>query len=141
MNAGQFFAEYWSVILSAVLTVASLIIAYIQTKKTGNKKGLLTLFAKIPTLVTEAEKIFGSGNGQAKLNYVLTELRVYAIENNIKADTDDLKAQVESVVTTTKNVNVDATPTAEVETVQSDTGESDTDFESGTDNSQIDVNI
>lgn len=140
MTAGQFFAEYWSVLLSAILTLASLIWAIIQAKKTGNKKGLLEMSALIPSLVAEAEQMFGGGNGVAKLNYVLTKLRIYALEHNVKADTDNLTAQVESVVATTKTVNVEA-KTPSIQTTQAVDNDSGAMAEATTSNSQVNVNI
>lgn len=138
MTAGQFFAEYWSVLLSALLTLASLIWAIIQARKTGNKKGLLEMTALIPSLVAEAEQMFGGGNGVAKLNYVLTKLRIYALEHNVKANTDELTAQVESVVATTKTVNVEKTPSTNTQAVDNDNGAL---AENTTTNSQVNVNI
>lgn len=138
MTAGQFFAEYWSVLLSALLTLASLIWAVIQSKRTGNKKGLMELMALIPALVAEAEQMFGRGNGGAKLNYVLTKLRIYALEHNVNANTDELTAQIESVVATTKTVNVN-TPT--VETTQANSNDTGAVAETATTNSQVNVNI
>lgn len=140
MTAGQFFTEYWSVLLSAVLTIASLIVAVVQAKKSGNKKGLLNMTALIPSLVAEAEQMFGAGNGVAKLNYVLTKLRIYALENNVKASTDELTAQVESVVATTKTVNVES-KTPSVETKQTNTNDAHALAESRSDNNQVNVNI
>lgn len=139
MTAGQFFAEYWSVLLSALLTLASLIWAIIQARKTGNKKGLLEMTALIPSLVAEAEQMFGGGNGVAKLNYVLTKLRIYALEHNVTANTDELTAQVESVVATTKTVNVERTPS--VNTTQAVDNDNGALAENATTNSQVNVNI
>lgn len=140
MTAGQFFAEYWSVLVSAVLTIASLIWGIIQAKRTGNKKGLLEMTALIPTLVAEAEQLFGGGNGVAKLNYVLTKLRIYALEHNVKANTDDLTAQVESVVSTTKTVNVEPKAPS-VEATQTNNNDNGALAENSTSNSQVNVNI
>lgn len=112
----DFIVEYGVLILSIVVTVISLIISSIKSHKTGNTKGVLELYAKIPVLVATAEKLFGKGNGVAKLNYVLTELRVYALEHNIKVSGEQLEAQVNSVVETTKVVNVNTPTTQNVET-------------------------
>lgn len=140
MTASKFFTEYWSMLLSAILTIASLVWAIIQAKRTGNKKGLLNMWALIPTLVAEAEQMFGSGNGVAKLNYVLTKLRIYALEHNVKADTEQMTQQVESVVATTKSVNViQKTPTNEIE--QSNDNVNKLVAETRTDNNQVNVNI
>lgn len=139
MNAGQFFAEYWSVLLSALLTIASLIWGIVEAKKKGNKKGLLEMTTLIPTLVAEAEQMFGKGNGVAKLNYVLTKLRIYALEHNVKANTEELTAQVNSVVATTKTVNVETTPS--VEATQANSNDSGAMAEASSSNSQVNVNI
>ena len=55
--------------------------------------------------------MFGSGKGSAKLDYVLTQLRLYALQQNVKVDVEDLTAQINSVVDATKNVNVVKTET------------------------------
>jgi len=141
MNAGQFFTENWTIILSGLITLASLIVAVVQAVRTGNKKALLALNAKIPQLVIEAEQLFGKGNGLAKLNSVLTDLRVFAIEHNLKVDKEYLIGQIESVVAATKNVNVNATPSTEVEVVQANTPDNERRVENCTSNSQVDVNI
>lgn len=138
MTAGQFFAEYWSVLLSALLTIASLIVALVQARKTGNKKGLLNLTKLIPTLVAEAEQMFGEGNGVSKLNYVLTKLRIYALENNVKVNEDELTQQVNNVVATTKVVNVGNIPT---ENTQANSNDSHALAETCANNSQVNVNI
>lgn len=139
MTAGQFFAEYWSVLLSALLTIASLIVALVQARKTGNKKGLLNLTKLIPTLVAEAEQMFGKGNGVSKLNYVLTKLRIYALENNVKVNEDELTQEVNNVVATTKVVNVENTP--KLEATQANSNDNHALAETCTSNRQVNVNI
>jgi len=103
----DFMLKYGSLIISILITVLSIIIAFIKAKKSGNSKGMLQILEKIPSLITKAETLFGKGKGSAKLDYVLTQLRLYALQNNIKIDDDDLTAQVNSVVETTNNVNID----------------------------------
>lgn len=106
MSFVDFLARYGLTILSLIATIISVIIAFIKAKKTGNSKGMLAILEKIPSLVITAESLYGSGKGSAKLDYVLTQLRLYALQNNIKVDVEDLTAQINSVVETTKNVNV-----------------------------------
>lgn len=101
-------------VLSLISLIISVIIIIIKAKKNGNIKGILDLVNLIPNLVVQAEKLFGKGNGTAKLNYVLTELRVYALEHNISVTNEDLKIQVESVVSATNQVNIDKTPNVEI---------------------------
>lgn len=106
MSFVDFILKYGLMILSIVATIASLIVAWVKAKRTGNTKSLLSIVERIPSLVTTAESLFGSGKGSAKLDYVLTQLRLYALQQNVKVDVEDLTAQINSVVDTTKNVNV-----------------------------------
>lgn len=99
--------RYGVTILSVALAIVGLIMSIIKAHRAGNTKGVLNLYAQIPNLVAQAESLFGKGNGIAKLNYVLTELRVYAMENNITINKEDLTEQINSVVSTTKVVNVE----------------------------------
>ena len=106
MSFVEFFTKYGVMILSILATIASLVIMLIKAKRTGNTQGLLAIVQKIPSLVTTAESLFGSSTGSAKLDYVLTQLRLYALQQNVKVDVEDLTAQINSVVDATKNVNV-----------------------------------
>lgn len=111
MSFVDFIAKYGIMIMSIIATIASLIIAWVKAKRTGNTKGLLSIVERIPSLVTTAESLFGSGKGSAKLDYVLTQLRLYALQQNVKVDVEDLTAQINSVVDATNNVNVVKTKT------------------------------
>lgn len=106
MSFVDFIIKYGVMILSIIATIASLIIAWVKAKRSGNTKGLLAILEQIPSLVTTAESLFGSGKGSAKLDYVLTQLRLYALQQNVKVNVEDLTAQINSVVDATKNVNV-----------------------------------
>ena len=106
MSFVDIIVKYFVTILSIFATIASLIIAWVKARHTGNTKGLLAIVERIPSLVTTAESLFGSGKGSAKLDYVLTQLRLYALQQNVKVDVEDLTAQINSVVDATKNVNV-----------------------------------
>ena len=111
MSFVDFILDYGLVILSIIATIASLIIAWVKAKRTGNANGLLSIVARIPSLVTTAESLYGSGKGSAKLDYVLTQLRLYALQQGVKVDVEDLTAQINSVVEATKTVNVIKTET------------------------------
>ena len=106
MSFVDFIIKYGVMILSIIATIASLIIAWVKAKRSGNTNGLLAILEQIPSLVTTAESLFGSGKGSAKLDYVLTQLRLYALQQNVKVNVEDLTAQINSVVDATKNVNV-----------------------------------
>lgn len=109
----QFLATYGLTILSVIATIISLIIALIKAKKSGNSKGMIAILEMIPILVNTAESLFGKGHGQAKLDYVLTQIRLYALQNNVKVNINQLTDQVNSVVTTTNSVNIDKTQKVE----------------------------
>lgn len=111
MSFVDFIVKYGVMILSIIATIASLILAWVKAKRTGDTKGLLAIVERIPSLVTTAESLFGSGKGSAKLDYVLTQLRLYALQQNVKVDVEDLTAQINSVVDATNNVNVVKTKT------------------------------
>ena len=107
MSFADFIMANWYVIVSIAVTVASIVWAIIKQVKAGNTKGIVALLELIPSLVITAESLYGKGKGSAKLDYVLTQLRLYALQHNIKVNTEDLTAQINSVVETTNNVNMD----------------------------------
>ena len=111
MSFANFLLANWYVIVSIAVTVASIVWAIIKQVKAGNTKGIVALLELIPSLVITAESLYGKGKGSAKLDYVLTQLRLYALQQNVKVDVEDLTAQINSVVDATKNVNVVKTET------------------------------
>ena len=122
MSFVDFIVKYVVMILSIIATIASLILAWVKAKRSGDTKGLLAIVERIPSLVTTAESLFGSGKGSAKLDYVLTQLRLYALQQNVKVDVEDLTAQINSVVDATKNVNVVVTEKPRTAEASSESG-------------------
>lgn len=102
---GEFIAENWITLLSIIGAITSLVLAIFNAKSHGNSKGIVALFEQIPALVSTAECLYGSGKGVAKLDYVLTQLKLFALQNKIKVETGLLESQVNSVVQTTNVVN------------------------------------
>lgn len=70
-----------------------------------NNVGLLDLFAKIQPLVEKAEAMYGRGHGAFKLEYVLTQLQLEAMKNNVQVEEATLVDKINAVVKTTKKVN------------------------------------
>lgn len=138
MSFVDFMLKYGLMILSIVATIASLILVWVKAKRTGNTKSLLSIVERIPSLVTTAESLFGSGKGSAKLDYVLTQLRLYALQQNVKVDVEDLTAQINSVIDATKNVNV---VVSEKPCTAEDSNESRADAENSTAINQDSINI
>ena len=123
-------------VLSLISLIISIIFIIIKAKKNGNIKGVLDLIGLIPNLVVQAEATFGKGNGTAKLNFVLTELRVYALEHNISVTNEELKIQIENVVSATNQVNTDKKPNLEINETTATAN-----VEASTNNTQTNINI
>lgn len=123
MNILLFLKEYGILILSAIITVVSI---FITLKNSERKKGILNLLSLIPPLVIEAENMFGSGKGANKLNWVLTQLRIRALENNVKVSDAELTAHIENVVNATNNVNTNKVETPSTITTEDSTANTQT---------------
>lgn len=66
----------------------------------------LDMVKRVPDLVVKAEEMFGPGKGANKLDYVLTQLQLYALQNKTEYNEPELKDYIEKVIYTTKTVNV-----------------------------------
>lgn len=109
----EFILKYGVVILSCIATLASIVIALIKAKHSGNNTRLIDLLAEIPMLVIKAEAMFGHKHGAEKLDYVLTQLRIKALQRGVSVTDEYLVSQVNSVVNATKNVNTATSPSQE----------------------------
>lgn len=89
-----------------ILFVISLANSIVQKSKQNNTSKLQALYECIPNAVVSAEKLFGTGNGENKKEYVMTSLINIALQSKTKFDLNELDKQVENVVSATKNVNV-----------------------------------
>lgn len=92
-----------------VLAIASYIVAYVKAKKSNDMQKLQVLEEYLYDLVISAEKTFGSGTGEIKLDNVLTKATLYSLQNNIKISQEALKNKINKIVDTTNNVNVGKT--------------------------------
>lgn len=97
-------------ILTAIVSVCTILTIVIKWLKNGKLKKVLELFKLIPALVKEAENMFGKGNGENKFKWVMTQLKIKALETNTKVSEEELTEQIENVVDATNNVNVDKFP-------------------------------
>lgn len=100
MTIWQFFIENWYALISILLALVGLAFAWRNASKNTKTKLTNAIYTKIPSLVRQANVLFGTGNGIAKFNYVLTELRAYAIELGTKVDIGDLTERIEDEVKT-----------------------------------------
>lgn len=95
------------VAISIVALAISTIIAIVKGKRSGKSLSLITIFEKIPYYISEAEQLFGSGKGAYKLNYVLMQIKMMAMQNNIVIDEEQIKNDINAIVDATKVVNND----------------------------------
>lgn len=98
-------------VAGCVSTIISLIVAYVKARRNGNSMKFISLIEKIPLFVTTAENLFGKGNGTIKLEYVLTQLKMLAMQNGLIVDEEKLRNEVNNVVLATNYVNVDGSKT------------------------------
>lgn len=107
----EFMRQNWYDILMALITLGSIIAIIVSRLKSGNVKGVKDLFKVLPSLIDEAEKLFGRGNGAKKLNYVLTQIKLIALEKNIKVNMTEFENQVNEIVTAKNTTDTERTPT------------------------------
>lgn len=100
MTFWKFLSENWYSIVSIIVAIVGLVIGWLNSSKTRKTKLVNAVYIKIPSLVRQANVIFGKGNGIAKFNYVLTELKAYAMELDTKVDIEDLTTRIEDEVKT-----------------------------------------
>lgn len=91
-------SEIVSICIPALVALVSIIFNIITLSKKGKKATALSILSAIPDYVTQAESIFGAGNGQAKLQWVLTKVQIDAVKANINIEDSEIKARVESVM-------------------------------------------
>lgn len=98
-----------SYLISTLAFALPFLFAFRKAKEEGRLKDTVAnVFSTIPLLMVKAEKLYGSGRGDQKLDYVLTQLRLLAYENAFQLNEEEAKKQVETVVETTKNVNANS---------------------------------
>lgn len=105
------YGEFIIVVLALVSSLIGFIIACIKARKNGKSVSLFTLLSKIPTYVSEAEKLFPStGNVKAGLlrkTYVLTKLRTDCCDEGIKYDEALFSSEIESVLSTPQKKTIE----------------------------------
>ena len=99
-----------SVLCSILVSVLTIGISVYKVVKNGRHSErtskLLDLIGAIPALVIRAEEIYGSnGKGSAKLDYVLTKLKLQAVTMAVDVSDELLTKEIENIVSATKQVN------------------------------------
>lgn len=97
-------------IASACLFAVITIVANVITLCKKNKKAkVLEILSNIPNYVSQAEQIFGPGNGQAKLQWVLTKVQIDSVKANVDISEEEATSQIESVLQTPQKKEVEQT--------------------------------
>lgn len=99
-------------ILSMLVTIVGFIILtitflskYIKNAKAKKKlSSVVKLSEAIIPYIEEAEKFTGY-TGKEKKTYVITRLKEYALNNNMKFDNDDISEKLEELIELSKLVN------------------------------------
>lgn len=97
-------------ILSGIIAILSVLVLIVKWIKNGNLNKVINLLGKIPTLVTEAEQMFGNGHGTDKFKWVMTMLKNEAYKTKTKINDEILERKINEVVDATNTVNVDKFP-------------------------------
>ena len=79
-------------LLATIITVK--VIPWIKAKTTNEQQAIIR--ATVRTLVFAAEQLFGAGNGEAKLEFVMEQLRL----KGISADRNEVEAVVKEFLNT-----------------------------------------
>lgn len=99
--------------ISFILGLVSALIPYLRTAKAKNNaekvvkalSGFEIICRNIQQLVVKAEQ-FRNFSGAERKEWVMTQLRIIALENSIVFDESAVSEKVEEVVETTRKVNV-----------------------------------
>ena len=92
----------WTTVASTAVGIIGYVISIIARKKNKSEKlvDLAKIVQKLPEFITEAEKIFGAGNGTAKMAYVLNKVQIECLKNNVTYNEDQFKGEIENILTT-----------------------------------------
>lgn len=102
-------SEIVSLVSACVFAVVTIIVNIVTLLKKNKKATVLQILANVPSYVSQAEQIFGSGNGQAKLQWVLTKIQIDSVKANVDISEDVVKEEIESVLQTPQKKEVEQT--------------------------------
>lgn len=102
----EFVLSMIGTILGMVVTILTFVIKLSKSKKVRRTaEEMLVVSNKLCEYVEEAEG-FKNYTGDEKRNFVLTKMNQFSIDNNIKFDSNYIIEKIESLIATTKKVNV-----------------------------------
>lgn len=89
-----------SIIVGVIVIGGMIAICIILENKDKLKHNLYNILLNLTNYVSEAESMFAKGQGDAKMKYVLSRVKVDCIENHIKLTEEKIKAYIERILTT-----------------------------------------
>lgn len=91
--------------LPFIITTLTYMIKFVKNKKAKKiLNGVLSVTEQLQPLIVQAEK-FTHYSGEEKKQYVLTRVRQFAMENNLRFDETAVSEEIDELVATTKRVN------------------------------------
>lgn len=101
---------FWLSIAGAAVSLLAVIVRLVYDYKRNGALSasvkLATIVQTLPSLISEAEKIFGSKSGAAKLSYVLNRVEINCLRNNVDFNLDDFTYEVERILSTPQKKEV-----------------------------------
>ena len=98
------------IIISLIITIGTTITAifgWLKARKLSGESralssvvGLSEIYNELPNYIKEAEELFGSGFGVAKMSYVLLKAQSKCLSYSLPYNEDIIKTKVESILST-----------------------------------------
>ena len=95
--------NFWISIVTTAIGIITTIITIIANKSKSKSQKLVELakiVQKLPGYIQEAETIFGTGTGTAKMAYVLNKVQLDCIQNKVEYSEEQFKGEIENILST-----------------------------------------
>lgn len=102
-------SEIVSLVCACVFAVVTIIVNIIALLKKNKKATVLQILSNVASYVSQAEQIFGSGNGPAKLQWVLTKIQIDSVKANVDISEDVAKEAIEAILQAPQKKEVEQT--------------------------------
>ena len=102
-------SEIISLVCSCVFAVVTIIVNIVVLLKKNKKATVLQILANASSYVSQAEQIFGAGNGQAKLQWVLTKIQIDSVKANVDIPENVAKEVIEAILQAPQKKEVEQT--------------------------------
>jgi len=98
-------------IVVGIITIGVIVVGcYALDRKDKAKERLMEVLTALAKYVEEAERLFGSGKGSAKLEYVIAKVQMECIEKHVKLSIDAIKDHIEQILSTPHKKQIQPQP-------------------------------